>query len=284
MADSTGLQQSLLTHLQQIVRDRDPYLASEGHFYVQQYIRQHFAQLGTVEVHEFASGGDRHQNLILNLPARNGANSEPILIGAHYDAVPGCPGADDNGTGVAALLELASALAAEPARYPIRLVAFDLEERGLIGSTAYATELRQQGQPLRLMASLEMLGYCDRRPGSQTYPAGLQRFYPDRGDFIGLIGNWKTIPDLLRLSRTIRKTGVACEWLPAGNQGKLVPATRLSDHAPFWDQGYRAMMITDTAFMRNPHYHKSSDRLDTLDLDFLTGVCQGLIVGIRHLR
>lgn len=280
--DFDGLKQNLLTHLEQVVRDRDPYFSSEGHFYVQQYLRQQLGQWGTVEVHEFNYQGKTHQNLILNLSGSTSFSS-PVLIGAHYDGVPGSPGADDNATGIAVLLELVRAFAAEPARYPLRLVAFDLEERGLIGSRAYATMLRQQGQSLRLMISLEMLGYCDRSPGSQAYPTGLRYFYPNQGDFIGLIGNWQTLPDLIRLSRQIHKVGVSAKWLPAGKRGVIVPATRASDHAPFWDEGYRAMMITDTAFMRNPHYHKSSDRLETLDLDFLTGICQGLITGIRQL-
>lgn len=281
---SASLQQALLEHLQQVIRDRDPFLASEGHFYVQQYIRQQLAQWGAMDVHEFEVRGRKYQNLILNIPAQSPTTRPPILIGAHYDAVPGTPGADDNATGVAVLLELARALASEAARHPVQLVAFDLEEMGLLGSRAYATDLKQQGQPLRLMISLEMVGYCDRTPGSQKYPTGLQYFYPDRGDFVGLIGNWQTIPDLIRLSRSIRKIGkVPSEWLPAGNRGMIVPATRLSDHSPFWDLGYRAMMITDTSFMRNPHYHQESDRLDTLDLDFLTGICQGLIAGIRRL-
>jgi hypothetical protein len=85
------------------------------------------------------------------------------------------------------------------------------------------------------------------------------------------------------LSRHIRKQKVASEWLPVPNKGKIVRETRLSDHAPFWDRGYRAMMITDTAMLRNPHYHKRSDRIETLNLDFLTGICRGLIEGIRHL-
>lgn len=279
------LKENLQAHLVQLIRDRDPYLSSEGHFYVQQYIREQLAQWGTVETHEFVCDGRQHQNLILNLPGRIAKTAElPILIGAHYDAVPGSPGADDNATGVAGLLELARGFATDPPLHPVRLVAFDLEERGLIGSRAYATQLRQQGQHLRLMLSLEMLGYCDRTPGSQRYPSGLERFYPDQGDFIGLIGNWQTIPDLVRLSRYIRQVGqVSCQWLPAGSRGQIVPATRASDHAPFWDQGYRAMMVTDTAFLRNPHYHQSSDRLETLDLDFLAGVCWGLIHGLRQL-
>lgn len=280
-----GLKERLQAHLVEIVRDRDPYLAPMGHLYVREYIRQQLAQWGTVEVHGFLVRGQSHQNLILNLSARLDQHQArpPILIGAHYDAVPGTPGADDNATGVAVLLETARLLTLEPAQHPIRLVAFDLEEYGLLGSARYATALKQQGQPLRLMLSLEMLGYCDATPGSQQYPPGLQFFYPNCGDFIGLIGNLSTLPDLIHLSRWVRKIGVPCEWLPAGQRGLIVPATRLSDHAPFWDAGYRALMVTDTSFFRNPHYHQESDRLGTLDLDFLTGVCHGLVTGIRNL-
>lgn len=277
------LKQRLHNHLTQLVRDRDPYFASAGHFYVQQYIRQQLKQWGTVETHEFQVRGKTHQNLILNLPPLGEGTSSPILIGAHYDAVPGTPGADDNATGVAALLELARTFAAEPLRHPVQLVAFDMEEYGLLGSAAYAAKLRQQQQLLRLMISLEMLGYSDSAPGSQRYPAGLERFYPNRGDFIGLIGNLLTIPDLIRLSRSIRQDGTPCEWLPVPNRGLIVPQTRLSDHAPFWDRGYRALMVTDTAFLRNPHYHQASDRIKTLNLDFFTAVCRGLIQGIRCL-
>lgn len=281
------LKERLRTHLTQLVRDRDPYLATAGHFYVQHYIRQELEQWGNVEIHEFQVRGKTHQNVILNLPFANSSKQKPpILIGAHYDAVPGTPGADDNATGVAALLELARAFADDSGRYPVRLVAFDLEEYGLIGSSGaseYAAQLRQQQQPLRLMISLEMLGYCDSTPGSQRYPAGLEHFYPNRGNFIALIGNLPTIPDLIRLSRIIRTVGVPSEWLPTFNKGLIVPQTRLSDHAHFWDQGYRAMMVTDTALLRNPHYHKASDRIETLDLDFFTDVCRGLITGIRRL-
>ncbi|MBD2743395.1 M28 family peptidase [Coleofasciculus sp. FACHB-1120] len=277
------LKENLRSHLTQIVRDRDPYLASSGHFYVQHYIREQLQQWGTVETHEFSIRGQNHQNLILNLPAATNNQKPPILIGAHYDAAPGTPGADDNATGVAALLELARIFAAEPVKYPMRLVAFDMEEYGMLGSQQYASDLKQQGQSLRLMLSLEMLGYCNSALGSQRYPAGLERFYPNRGDYIALIGNLPTIPDLIHLSRNIRKVGVPSEWLPVPNKGLMVRSTRLSDHSPFWDLGYKAMMVTDTAFMRNPHYHQPSDTIETLDLDFLTGVCHGLASGIRRL-
>ena len=276
------LKERLHNHLKEIVRERDPYFSTAGHFFVKEYIRKQLAQWGKVEIHEFEVGGKTFQNLILNLPATNNQQT-PILIGAHYDAVPGTPGADDNATGVAALLELARIFASQTAKYPIRLVAFDQEEYGLLGSAAYATFLQQQQQPLRLMISLEMLGYSDSTPGSQRYPSPLERFYPNRGDFIALIGNLTIIPDLIYLSRNIRKVGVPSEWLPVPNRGMIVPQTRLSDHAPFWDRGYRAIMVTDTAMLRNPHYHKTSDRIETLDLDFFTGVCHGLSQGIQHL-
>jgi Zn-dependent M28 family amino/carboxypeptidase len=280
---NVNLTENLQTHLNEIVRERDPFFNTLGHFYVKQYIHQQLSQWGEVETHEFEFKGQTFANLILNLPGTSQGKSDPILIGAHYDSVPGTPGADDNATGVAVLLELARLFAAKPLKYPVRLVAFDLEEYGLLGSTAYATKLHQQQQRLRLMISLEMLGYYSDRPNSQTYPFPLQYFYPNRGDFIALIGNLSTVTDLMRLSGKIRATGTACQWLPVPNRGLIVPQTRQSDHAPFWDRGYRAMMVTDTAFLRNRHYHQPSDRLETLNLDFLMGVCQGLAHSLNYL-
>lgn len=286
MDDVLDLQERLYSHLKQIVRDRDPYLATAGHFFVQQYIHEQLAQCGNVEIFEFQVRGKTHQNLILNIPGMK-CDRPPVLIGAHYDTIPGTPGADDNATGVAVLLELARILSVKPTtKSPLRLVAFDLEEYGLLGGSGaseYAAYLRQQQQHLKLMISLEMLGYCDSNPGTQQYPAPLNRFYPNRGDFIALIGNLPTIPNLISLSRSIRKVGIPSEWLPVFNRGLIVPQTRLSDHAHFWDQNYPAMMITDTAMLRNPHYHKASDTIKTLDMKFLTGVCYGLVQGLCSL-
>jgi Zn-dependent M28 family amino/carboxypeptidase len=182
------------------------------------------------------------------------------------------------------LLELARIFATEPARHPLRLVAFDLEEYNLLGSSYYANELRQQRQPLRLMISLEMLGYCDSSPGSQQYPPGLSFFYPSEGNFIALIGNLPTVPDLIHLSRNVRSVGISCQWLLVGMRGLILPDARRSDHAPFWDNGYRAILVTDTAYLRNPHHHKPSDTINTLNLKFLTQVLNGLAVGIRSLK
>ncbi|MEG4913835.1 M28 family peptidase [Microcoleus sp. B7-D4] len=288
-----NLKERLHSHLIQIVRDRNPYLASEGHFYAQQYIREQLAQWGTVEIDDFSVRGRIHHNLILDLPplspplAKGGKQEKkqekPIVIGAHYDTVPGSPGADDNATGVAVLLELARDIASGPLKYPVQLVAFDMEEYGYLGSSHHAAKYKQQQKSIRLMISLEMLGYCNHNPNSQSYPAGLKYFYPNSGNFIALIGTLRTVPDLINLSGKIRKSGQPCEWLPVPNRGLIVPDTRRSDHVPFWDNGYPAIMVTDTANMRNPHYHRESDRIETLDLDFLAGVCQGLVEAIRYI-
>ena len=280
--ETIELKHRLHNHLTQIVRERDPYLNSGGHFFVREYIRQSLAQWGEVKTHEFIFNGKVHQNLILNL--NSASDLAPILIGAHYDAVPGTLGADDNATGVAVLLELAAVFSATPLKYPVRLVAFDLEEYGLLGSTAYAQQLKQDQQKLRLMLSLEMLGYCNDAQGSQAYPNIIKPFYSDRGNFIALVGNLSAIPDLLRLSQQMKQHGTPIEVLPDPSAGKLLPMTGFSDHRPFWQQGYRAIMVTDTAMLRNPHYHKASDTMETLDLDFLTNTCQSLIAALRVIH
>ncbi|MBE9065691.1 M20/M25/M40 family metallo-hydrolase [Leptolyngbya cf. ectocarpi LEGE 11479] len=273
----------LVAHLKELIRERDPYLATQGHYYAQRYIQAQLNQWGTATAIAFTHQGHEYYNLCLDLPGQQ--MLPPVVIGAHYDTVPGCPGADDNATGVAVLLELARQFSQQPSRRPIRLVAFDLEEYGLVGSQAYVQRLEKT--PIYLMLSLEMLGYCVSQPSahpSQTYPvAGLRYIYPKTGDFIALIGNWQTIPTMWRFGRTFAAAGASCAWLPMINRGKPLPTTRRSDHAPFWDAGYDAIMVTDTADLRNPHYHDPSDTLATLDLDFLTKVCIGLSQGIARL-
>lgn len=278
------LKQRLHQHLTQIVRERDPYLNSGGHFLVREYIRSSLAQWGEVETHEFEFNGKTHQNLILNLKSTPVSNLPSILIGAHYDAVPGTPGADDNATGVAVLLELAAVFASTGLKYPVRLVAFDLEEYGLLGSTAYARQLKQNNQKLRLMLSLEMLGYCNDAAGSQSYPDLIKPFYSERANFIALVGNLAAIGDLFNLRRQMKQNGTPIEILPVPSSGRLVPITGFSDHRPFWEEKYRAIMVTDTAMLRNPHYHQTTDTIATLDLDFLTNICQSLIIALREIN
>ena len=193
-----------------------------------------------------------------------------ILIGAHYDSVPGSPGADDNASGTAVLLELARLLSEEPPQGPVWLVAFDLEECGMRGSKALAQELKQHGPRPSWMASLEMVGYRCLQPRSQTYPFPFNWFYTDRGDFILMLGNTKAHFLMGRMARTFHRAGVRTERFTVPFKGRALPASRLSDQAAFWDIGVAGVMVTDTAWLRNPNYHSATDRRDTLDLEFMT--------------
>ncbi|NEQ52473.1 MAG: M28 family peptidase [Leptolyngbya sp. SIO3F4] len=278
------LKELLTEHLQELVRERDPYIATQGYYYVRHYIQSQLECWGPVTVMAFRQKGREHYNLYLDVQGQQQSLS-PVVIGAHYDTVPGSPGADDNATGLAVLLALAQLFSEHQPRRSVRLIAFDLEESGLIGSRTYVSTL--QGQPVYLMLSLEMLGYCvseSAEQPSQSYPlAAMNYLYPKTGNFIALIGNWQTIPIMWGLKRSFQRAGVHSAWLPMVKRGLPLPSTRRSDHAPFWDVGYNAIMVTDTADLRNPHYHRLTDTLDTLDLDFLTKVCTGLWQSIRQL-
>ena len=278
------LKACLTSHLHELIRERDPYIATQGYQYARYYIKTQLERWGPVTSMVFKEKGRDHCNLCLNLPGQR--DLPPIVVGAHYDTVPGSPGADDNATGVAVLLEFARLFSEQLPRHPVHLVAFDLEEYGLVGSRAYVETLR--GHPIHLMLSLEMLGYCIHKSAaqpSQAYPlAGMKYIYPKTGNFIALIGNWQTALTMLRLQRIFNNVAeVDCAWLPIVNRGLLLPDTRRSDHSPFWDAGYNAIMVTDTANLRNPHYHSPTDTFSTLDLDFLTQVCTGLQQGIAQM-
>ena len=150
----------------------------------------------------------------------------------------------------------------------------------MVGSGVLARQLREQGQKLHLMVSLEMLGYTSE---TQRYPLEAMRaVYGDRGDFVALVGNMGASPLLHSLGKSM-STHVTTKLLPVPFKGRMLPDVRRSDHSPFWDAGYNAMMVTDTSFMRNPHYHKPTDTVDTLDLPFLMAVIDGLEVAIGGL-
>ncbi len=204
---------------------------------------------------------------------------EIIVVGAHYDSVQGSPGADDNASAVAALLEISRLLSGIRSARTLRLVAFVNEEPpfffwGNMGSAVYAKAARQRGDDIRAMFSLEMLGcYSDER-NSQRYPPLLRHFYPDRGNFIGLVSNLR--------SRTLLKQTVAAfrrqSDFPAESAAlpAWVPGVAWSDQLSFWRQGYRGVMVTDTAFFRYPYYHTALDTPDRLDYARLSDVTAAL--------
>jgi len=227
-------------------------------------------------------------NLIASRPENSLLATQPRLcVGAHLDSRPDTPGADDNASAIAALLEIARVLHADwpaDAQLDLELVAFDLEENGMLGGREHALQTRQSGVDLRGMISLEMLGYCDHTPGSQSLPRALVGLYPDTADFIAIIGNQNSGPLIDGFhSGAVRVDGLPVEKLQVPQNGELLQAVRLSDHSPFWDEGFAALMITDTSFMRNPHYHLPSDTIETLDFDFLQRVAEGSLSAIRNL-
>jgi hypothetical protein len=261
------------------------------------YLTKRLKTLGwLVREESFAQG----VNLVSTLPG-----AKPVwVVGAHYDTVRGAPGADDNGTGVAALLALAQGYAKTIA--PIELVFFDQEENGLLGSLAYVDRLRLMG---RLGASsaansatnsaiirgaivLDMLGSACYEPGCQTYPQGLVENLPksvgklpDRGDFIAVVGDTEH-PELLQSfgpSQLASPSRPGLVAVPVPFKGILTPDVLRSDHSPFWLQNVGAVLVTDTANLRNPHYHRSSDRLETVDPVFFAGVVQRVADAVGRL-
>jgi len=268
--------QRLLTDLQQLVRPRHARWDELGLMSVRSFVLEELQVHGQVEQHHFGEGADAGVNLILRLPGQR-PELAPVLVAAHYDGPLGSPGADDNASGVAALLELARRWAQTPPKRPVWLVAFDQEEWGMVGSAALARELKSSGQRLHLMLSLEMLGYTAEE---QNYPLeAMKALYGRRGDFIALVANTGAAALLPGLSRGMG-AHVKTKVLPVPFKGRQLPDVRLSDHSPFWDEGYNAVMVTDTSFMRNPHYHRPSDTIETLDLAFLEAVINGLDAAI----
>jgi len=275
--------QQLRRNLQAIVGERSPFSGQRHLAEVESFIEKELASYGlAVESDTFSYRGKNFRNIVGRLSAQRGASL--IILGAHFDSVEGTPGADDNASGLAVLLEAARLLSRARLRSELLFCAFNLEELNMIGSTYFAKKLKAAEVKVEAMISLEMIGYTDPRPGSQKYPIGLSWLYPERGDFIGVIGNWNSSSLLRRFTRQMRQVpGLPVETLSVPGNGGLVPAVRLSDHSPFWDLGYPALMVTDTSFFRNPHYHGPRDTLDTLNLDFMAKVCAGVIRGVLGL-
>lgn len=212
---------------------------------------------------------------------RGSSSQEGVyVIGAHYDTVEGSPGADDNASGVAGMLELARLAASAPFSVTARFAAFCLEEPPVfrssrMGSTVYAQGLRAGGVKVRGMVSLEMIGYFAETEGSQFYPLSVFRwFYPRTGDFIAMVGNVASREFTNDVKRGFRGNSK----LPVFslNTVSVIPGVDFSDHRSFWKAGYPAFMVTDTAFYRNPNYHGPGDVPDTLDYERMAEVVKGL--------
>ncbi|MCC9135039.1 M28 family peptidase [Pontibacter silvestris] len=252
------------------------------------YIKEEFSKLNCLVIEQpFEVSGKTYKNIIATF---NGAESnERIVVGAHYDVCGDQPGADDNASGIAGLLETARLLDEQnpELHYQIDFVAFCPEEPPFfatenMGSAVHARYLHEQSVKVKAMVCFEMIGYFSDEPNSQRFPHDeLKQYYPHTGNFIAVVGNQEQkafteqVRDLMRQHTTIDVQSVN---LPAG-----FGLVGLSDHRNYWKYGINAIMINDSSFLRNPHYHRNSDTIDTLDFDQMEAVVKGAYAAIIRL-
>ena len=249
------------------------------------YIETSFRKSG-LNPHKQVYGDRNYRNIIAEIKGE-GLAGGIILVGAHYDTVWLCPGADDNASGVAVMLELSKLLAGRRFEKTIRFAGFTNEEQpfsdtGLMGSRVYSRYIFENREKITVMYSLEMLGYYSDEKSSQRYPAPLKWFYPDRANFIAFVANIGSGLSLYRSLHAFRKhSAFPVEGLIMSE--RLVPDIRRSDHASFWDLGYPAVMITDTAQYRNMNYHTVGDVPGTLDYTKMAALVSGLALMLSEL-
>jgi hypothetical protein len=227
-----------------------------------------------------------HGQTLENVVATGPGSGEAIVVGAHYDTVLGSPGANDNGSGVAALRAIAHALAGKPTKRQLRFVAFANEEYGFqtdgMGSRVYARRCRERHEPVVAMLSLETMGCYLHTPGSQQYPMpGLAWVYPDRGDFVAIVGNLASFGLARDVAGRFRAaTPFPAQWTALPDS---VPGVGWSDHWAFWGEGFPAVMVTDTAPFRYPYYHTAADTPEKLDYASFARVVEALIPVVAGL-
>lgn len=251
-----------------------------------EFIESSFAKAG-YEVHRqvYEVQGKPCYNLEVEISGTDHEN-EIVIVGGHYDSVIGSPGANDNGTGVAALLALARMFTGAKLSKTLRFVAFVNEEPPFfrtsnMGSLVYAKECRKRGEKVFLMLSLETIGYYTSVAGSQRYPFPIGFFYPSKGNFIAFVGNFSSrtlVREIVALFRRQVKFPSQGAALPA-----IIPGVSWSDQWAFWRMGYPAIMVTDTAPFRYPYYHSSQDTPDKINYEHLTRVVVGLKLVVAEL-
>jgi hypothetical protein len=249
------------------------------------YIRNAFEATGGQTFEQsYSVEQTEYRNVIVRFGSET---SERIVVGAHYDAIEGAVGADDNASGVAGLIELAHLIDGASLSSTVELVAYTLEEPPFfytrqMGSAVHARSLKASSVSVRAMLALEMIGYFSDRPKSQGYPMFfLKPFYPERGNFIVVIGKWGQ-GRLVRRVETIMQNATS---LPVESfvGPRIVPGVNLSDHLNYWSAGYEAAMITDTAFYRNPNYHTRQDVPETLDYERMSHVVEGVYAAVQAI-
>ena len=251
------------------------------------YITNYFKNIGLqVQLQQYKYGNYDITNIITG-SQENLLSSKYYVIGAHYDSVPETYGADDNASGIAVLLELARYTMQEKISLPVRFVAFTAEEPPNFsthyqGSKVFVKSALENKDEILGAIILEMVGYTSNE---QAYPLVLKWMgYPSKGNFIGIVGNRKSKKFGQSIFQSFKKNEqLPVETLFVPFNGRILPDTRLSDHSPFWDAGLFAVMITDTAFFRNPNYHTPKDTFDTLDYFFMAELVKSLLITLKKL-
>lgn len=249
------------------------------------YIHQVFREYtDSASVQEYTVNGKLYKNLIASFGT---GNKERVIVGAHYDVCGNQEGADDNASGVVALLELARLLKDQELDYRIDLVAYTLEEPPFfktenMGSYIHAKSLFEKDIEVKGMLSVEMIGYFSDEENSQSYPLkALSLFYGNKGDFITLVRKFGPGKFARRFTRKFKSVNTMRTKKFTGP--KALPGIDFSDHLNYWKFGYSALMITDTSFYRNKNYHQSTDKMETLDLSRMAGVIDGIFMSLTRI-
>jgi len=275
--------ENLKRHLENIPFDRNPHEGYPKLEQAAQYIKEEFVKVGLdVKEDSFQWEGKSYKNIVAEKKGEISPD-RVFIVGAHYDTVPGTPGADDNASAVAVLLETARNIQSISLEGTVRLIAFTLEEYGYIGSSHFVESLKKGKEEILGMISLEMVGFTGPR---QDYPPYLDpKYYPNVGDFIAIVGNERSQKLLEKVCQSFKThiPELPLEMLIVPGDGKRMEEVRLSDHVTFWDEGLPALLVTDTSFMRNPNYHLPSDRIETLNFEFMQKVATGIFYSVAEL-
>ncbi len=253
-----------------------------------QLVYDNFNKYGITRYQEYNFNNRVYKNVIVRLRGTNDRCAQGLyVVGAHYDTHYQNPGADDNASGVAGLIEMARIIKQNPLPCDVELVAYTLEElpnfkTENMGSFQHAKFLHERKEKVALMLSLEMIGYFSETPGSQKYPYDFMKyFYGDKANFIGIVSNLENRNQIRELKKSFLKTDKI--KTKAISAPAFVAGIDFSDHLNYWKFGIPGVMITDTAFYRNPNYHKSSDTYHTLDYQKMASVVDSVYYSLDDL-
>lgn len=275
----------LIEDLKSLVGERHPVSSPARLRAIESYLQQQLVQAGlTVTTQPFPALGGTYRNVIgtAQPPLGRDKPEPPLIIAAHFDTVEHSPGADDNASALAVMLHVARQIRNMKLVRPIHCIAFNLEEENLLGSAAYTSWLRKTGNSIQGAIILECVGYASHQPNSQKTPPGVPIAVPTTGNFLAVIGNERSQTFTGSVVQAMKPHLPIVPLVVPGN-GEKLPDTRRSDHTSFWESGFPAVMLTDTANFRNPHYHRPTDTLDTLNPDFIVSVADGLTATVIEL-